>query len=330
MNMLASFLPAPLLPCLALTVSLLLIGGAAWAQGEAAAPPSTITFTQPGLFPEGIKYDAKNKCFLVSSITTGNIGRVTDKGVYTVLTSSTNADGSRFIASAVGLTLDDSRQRVLVASANLSTGTVARLVSLNRDNGRVLFDVDLGALRPGPAHLANDVAVDKQGNAYVTDSYAPVIYKVTPQGVASVFLDNPALGAPAKTIGLNGIVVHPDGYLLVGKLDTGTMLKIPLNAPAGFTQVTIPGVNLTGNDGLLLQDNKTLQVVMGDGHVLRLSTATNWATATLSGTYVAKQSTLPTALARRAGADSYVLYSRLSEMTATPNAQEYVIGKVRF
>lgn len=33
--------------------------------------------------------------------------------------------------------------------------------------------VGLGGLRPGANHFANDLAVDKDGNAYVTGSFAP-------------------------------------------------------------------------------------------------------------------------------------------------------------
>jgi sugar lactone lactonase YvrE len=328
-----SSLTTTVTPRFATAAALLLSGFLASCSKDAdsvsPALPTTVTFTQAGLFPEGVQYDSKNTCFLVSSVSTGNVGRVTDDGTYTLLSGGTTSGGTRLITSSLGLSLDDSRNRVLVASANLTTGAVARLVSLNRDNGQVNFNTDLGVLRPAAGHLANDVAVDAQGNAYVTDSYAPVIYKVDPQGVATVFLDNPAFSAPANAFGLNGIVYHPDGYLLVAKTDNGTLFKIPLTAPASFTTVATTGLDLTGADGLLLQDNTTLQVVAA-GRVQRLTTANSWAAATSSGTFVAAQSTSPTTLARRDGAASYVVYSRFSELTATPTPTSFVIGKVSF
>ncbi|WP_375434109.1 SMP-30/gluconolactonase/LRE family protein [uncultured Hymenobacter sp.] len=299
-------------------------------QGSTPAVPELVTFTQAGLFPEGVQYDAKNKCFLVSSLSTGNIGRVTDAGAYTVLANSTTASGTRIITSAVGINLDESRNRVLVASSNAMAGNVARLVSYNRDNGQLNFNVDLTPGTNTPRHFANDIAVDNAGNAYVTDSFAPYIYKVDPQGNASVFLTDQQFAAPAGAFGLNGIVFHPDGYLLVARGDNGSLFKVPVAAPATFTRVNTTGINFTGADGLLLQNNNTLQAVVSGNRVIRIGTTNNWAGATLSGTFAATQSVSPTTLARRVGADSYVLYARLSQMTATPPPAEFVIGRVRF
>ncbi|HEX8426345.1 SMP-30/gluconolactonase/LRE family protein [Hymenobacter sp.] len=299
-------------------------------EDNTPASPELVTFTQAGLFPEGVQYDAKNNSFLVSSLATGNIGRVTDAGVYTVLAPGTTASGTRIITSAVGINLDNSRNRVLVASSNAMAGNVARLVSYNRDNGQLNFNVDLGVLTTASRHFANDIAVDDQGNAYVTDSFAPYIYKVDPQGVASVFLTDPQFAAAAGAFGLNGIVFHPDGYLLVARADNGSLFKVPVTAPTSFTRVTTTGIDFTGADGLLLEDNNTLQAVVGGRSVIRLNTSNNWTAATQTGTFTASQSVSPTTLARRAGADSYVLYSRLSQMMVTPPPAEFTIGKVTF
>jgi sugar lactone lactonase YvrE len=255
---------------------------------------------------------------------------VTDAGVYTVLAPGTTTNGTRLITSAIGINLDDRRNRVLVASSNATAGNVARLVSYNRDNGQLNFNVDLGALTTTPRHFANDVAVDDQGNAYVTDSFAPYIYKVNPQGVASIFLTDPQFAAAPGGFGLNGIVFHPDGYLLVARTDNGTLFKVPVAAPATFTRVTTTGIDFTGADGLLLQNNNTLQAVVSGNRVIRLSTSNNWTAATLLGTFAATQSVSPTTLARRPGADSYVIYARLAELMAPTPPTEFVIGKVTF
>ncbi|WBO82850.1 beta-propeller domain-containing protein [Hymenobacter yonginensis] len=287
--------------------------------------PDSVAFTVSNLYPEGVQYDAKNSRFLVSSLTTGNVGQVKDDGTYSVFAPGAGAG----IISAVGMNLDDSRNRLLVASSNGTLRNVAKLVSFNRDNGQVLFNTDLGTLRSAPNHFANDIAVDNQGNAYVTDSFAPVIYKVDPQGVASVFLDNQQLAAPAGAFGLNGIVFHPDGYLLVAKSDEGALFKVPISNPTGFTRVTTTGLDLRAADGLLLQDNNTLQVVTNSqSKVYRLSTSNSWAAATLNGTF-ATLPQYPTTLARR-GADSYVLYANLDKIMQTPPVSVFTIGKVRF
>src|SRR5688572_28549228 len=88
--------------------------------------------------------------------------------------------------------------------------------------GKPLSYVDLGPLAEGP-HLMNGIALDPSGNAYITDSFSPVIYKVTAEGSASIFLRDERFAG--KAINLNGVVVHPDGYLLVIKKSDGALFK---------------------------------------------------------------------------------------------------------
>lgn len=300
--------------------------------------PDAVVFTQAGLYPEGVQYDAANSRFLVSSQTTGAIGQVKDDGTYTAF-----ADSPALI-STIGLNLDEPRDRLLVAISdpgynsqrtNLSTkGKLAQLAVFNRNSPQSAPTVlDLGGLRPSaPGHFANDIAVDAQGNAYVTDSFAPLIYKITPAFVVTVFAENPLFSAPATVFGLNGIVYHPDGYLLVAKSNTGTLLKIPLNNPANVSTVDVGSQNLQGADGLRLQDNNTLQVVCNaQAKVYRLATTTAWANATVSGTFNTPAQ-YPTTLARREGTDGYVLYSNLNALQAgqTPPVSQFTIARVSF
>ncbi len=297
-------------------------------DGEPAVP-DLVTINVPNLYPENLQYDAAGKRFLISSVTLGDIGQVTDDGRYSVFASATNAEGTRYITSTTGVYLDAGRNRVLVTAANLAAGGVARLLSFNRDNGQLLSDVDLVPARPAGNHFASDVALDAQGNAYVTDSFAPVLYKVDPQGVVTVLLDDPALGAPAGSFGINGIVFHPDGYLLVSKTSDGALFKVPLSNPAGFTRVTGTNVNLQGSDNLLLQDNNTLQTACNtQNRVYRVTSNDNWTTMSVTGTFEAAGQ-FPAAVARR-GTDSYALYSRLDQLGQNPPVSAYGIAKVTY
>lgn len=298
--------------------------------------PETVAFTKPALYPEGLQYDAAGNRFLVSSQTAGTVGAVADNGTYTEF--ATDAA----LVSSVGLNLDAGRNRVLVAvsdpgynTARTSAATLrklARLVIFNRDNGQLVRAVDLGGLLPTLNHFANDIAVDAQGNAYVTDSFAPVIYKVDLQGNATVLLNNAQFSAAAGTFGLNGIVYHPDGYLLVAKSDEGALFKVPLSYPATFTRVATTGLNLAGADGMRLQDNNTLQVsTNAQAKVQRLVTTNGWGAAALGGTF-ATPPQYPTTLAARAGTDGYVLYSNLNALQANqqPPVSQFTIARLRF
>ncbi|UOQ66925.1 hypothetical protein [Hymenobacter volaticus] len=272
--------------------------------------PSRIRVAQPGVSPEGVQYDEVNRRFLVSSRTRGRIGAVKDDSSYTVF-----ADDPRLI-STIGLNLDLSRNRLLAAvsdnGANTTRSTPATLRRLaglaifNSNNGSLTRYVDLGALRPNQNHFANDITVDLEGNAYVTDSSSPIIYKVDPQGNATVFLEDPQLSG-GTGFGLNGIVFHPAGFLLVAKSNDGTLFKVPLNNPSGFTRVT-SNQNLVGADGLLLLTPQTLLVVSGSQtSVFRLVSNDNWSSSYNSGTF-ATGPVSPTTITRRNLTDAYVLY----------------------
>ncbi|WP_426060171.1 hypothetical protein [Hymenobacter sp. B1770] len=300
--------------------------------------PATITFTQTGLYPEGVQYDAPNSRFLVTSLTTGRVGQVKDDGTY----SSAFPDEPRLV-SAIGMFLDAPRSRVLVAisdpganqqrSTAATQGKLARLAIFNNTNATAAPTIiELGNLRPALNHFANDVAVDAQGNAYVTDSFANIIYKVDAQtNTPTVFLEDAArLAAPTPgAFGFNGIVFHPDGYLLVAKSDNGAIYKVPLSNPGRFTQVTTTQ-NLSAADGLLLQDNNTLQVVSNaQARVFRMASTNGFTSATLSGTFVT-QPQFPTTLARRGDA-SYVLYANLNALfSGQPAVSQYSINRVEF
>ena len=309
------------------------------------AAPTEITFTdttnKAGLYPEGTQYDDQQARFLVSSQTAGRIGQVDTAGNYAVFTDDD------VLISTIGLKLDAPRNRLLAAvsdpgyntdrSTAATKGKLARLVVFDRSNGTKMSFYDLSAA-PGlpagyPSHFANDVAVDAQGNAYVTDSYAPVIYKVDNKGVASVLLTSPALAAPAGKFGLNGIVFHPNGYLLVAKSDEGTLLKVPLTNPAAFTKVALPaGLDLSNDDGLQLTANTTLEVVCNaQGQVYQLTSADDFATVTGPKSYDTGGG-YPTTLARRAGRTSYVLQSHLDALQAgqTPPVARFALKKVVF
>ncbi|QDA61333.1 gluconolaconase [Hymenobacter jejuensis] len=304
-----------------------------------------IKFTQDGLYPEGVQYDTQRKRFLVSSETRGTIGQVQDDGKGNGTYQPFAAD--QRLISTVGLKLDATRNRLLAAvsdpgyntafSTAATKGKLAALAVIDLNGGAVASYVNLSNLRPTDAgHFANDVAVDNAGAAYVTDSFAPVIYRVgfatdgTP--TANVLVENPQFQAPAGAFGLNGIVFHPDGYLLVAKSNDGTLYKVTLTSPATVTKVTT-STSLVGADGLLLQDNSTLLVVTNSqSKVYRLTTSDNWANAASNASATTTAGVYPTTLTKRSSTETYVLYSHLNALQSgqTPAVTEFTINKISF
>lgn len=349
----------PLAARLGLAASLLVLAACKKDQntGVSTLLPDAITFTQAGLYPEGTQYDAQRGRFLVSSQTAGRIGQVDDQGNYSAF-----ADDIQLI-STIGLNLDASRNRLLAAVSDpgynkdrtgaTTMGKLAAAAIINRSTGTLLQFLNLGAVAPATysAHFANDIAIDGQGNAYVTDSFAPIIYKIvfdaTGKGTASVFLADNAFQAPAGKFGLNGIVYHPSGYLVVAKSDEGKLLKIPINngSPGTPTTVALPtGLDLSGDDGLQLRDNTNLLVVCNaQGKVYKVTTTNDFGSVALAGTFDTRTggvSPYPTTLARRTASgpgvvspvdSSYVLYSHLNALQAgqSPPVSDFMLKKVR-
>jgi len=139
------------------------------------------------------------------------------------------------------------------------------------------------------AFFANDVAVDNLGNAYVSDWYAKVIYKVTLDGKPSLFWKSEFTGKG----GPNGLDYHPDGYLLVSLLSVDQkglysnygLVKIPVDSRKTATMVKIKGTGFAGFDGMVINDRGHVigvsnnSKVPGGNMLLELEGSSNWESA---------------------------------------------------
>ncbi|MBZ0288214.1 MAG: SMP-30/gluconolactonase/LRE family protein [Anaerolineae bacterium] len=291
--------------------------------------PASIEVVVPGLFPEGIEWDAAGSRFFLSSLSGQGIHTVTDDGTATPFAAAENG------MSAIGIEIDEANNRLLVDYSDASvfsdqnaTG-MAALGIYDLQTADLINFVDLTSLYDG-RHFANDVAVDADGNAYVTDSFSPVIYKVTPDGEASVFIEDEQLGSP--NFGLNGIVYHPDGYLLANVAGSATLLKIPVDDPTALTPVEVS--EPFGADGMFLDEVGNLIAVAtltGDDDsqsqaVISVSSADDWTSATVDqrvdtegATTVTLRENVP-----------YVIYAQLGQMGSNPPPESFEIGRIDF
>ena len=249
----------------------------------AAAPSTpmgkTIVAARGGFIPEGVEFDRANRRFLTGSLAEGTIFEIHDDGAVTPFVTDPA------LVSSVGIEVDEPRDRLLVANSDRAvfepgnTGQ-AKLGVYSLTTGERIAMVDLAAVigtpSDPPAYFANDLTVDNDGNVYVTDTRMNVLYRVGPDYTASVFYRFTSL--PENTA-LNGIVFHPDGFLLV--VAGPNMYKVPLADPAGMTQVTVDQP-VPGEDGVVWADNGLLAVVSNsadDPRVVALSSDDAWATA---------------------------------------------------
>lgn len=302
--------------------------GTGLAHADSGVAKQGITFTAEQTYPEGIAWHPKQKVFFVSSVHKGTIGKVTPQGAYTPFIND-----DKLIAS-VGLSLDVKRNLLWVAVADLGASTrsspattykLAAVAAYDATTGQRRAYHDLGNLVEG-GHMANDLTVDAAGNVYITDSFSPVVYRVDTKGHASVFAQSELF--KGEGFNLNGIVAHPDGYLLVNKYNSGEIFRISTRDGADIQRVNLPDA-VKGSDGMLLRAKDRLTVVQnaGNDQVLDVVSTDGWKTATLQPARKTAYS-FPTTAAQ-VGKDVYVLNARLDTLLSKDAAKvsEYLLQK---
>ncbi len=255
--------------------------------------PDVIEIRGIALNPEGIEYNRENNTFLLSSLNAGPIVQIKPDGSFKPF-----ASGEKFPMSTAGLHIDYKHGRLLAAAFNgaelmdgdPATRGAAHLRVYDLKTGVLQQDINLSSLVPeAHAYFANDITVDADGNAYVSDWYARVIYKVSPGGHPTVFWTNET----GISGGPNGLDFHPDGYLLVSLLNVNEqglytdygLVKIPLADPASAAVVTIANAGFAGFDGMVLKpDGKVVGITNngrspGGNTFIELAAQDNWTSA---------------------------------------------------
>jgi len=278
-------------------------------SGIAASAEADIKFSDKELYPEGITFDVNADQFLVSSMRHGKIGRVGRDGVYH------NFINDPILVSSVGMHIDLARNWLLVAvsdpgvAVSTKKETQAKLAGLSvydLKSGKRLAYHDLGRLSEG-GHFANDITVDADGNIYVTDSFSLIVYKIDKQGKSTIFVQNDLF--KGEGFNLNGIVYHPNGYMIVGKSNSGELFKISMSGDVSKIKIQH---NLIGNDGLVLAQDGSLVVIQNSGEVSRLISSDNWTSAMMTGSVKSGLEFLTTGVI--VGDSLYVLNAKLGEL----------------
>ncbi|KAF3560404.1 hypothetical protein F2Q69_00010270 [Brassica cretica] len=135
--------------------------------------------------------------------------------------------------ASLGIVIDRDRNRLLVAIADLLGNRYSALASYDMSTWRRVFLAELSG-QSEEKSFADDV--DEHGNAYVTDAKGSKIWKVDVSGELVSTIESPLFTPPGwynNLVALNGIVYHPDGFLIVIHTFSGLLYKIDLNADVG-------------------------------------------------------------------------------------------------
>ncbi|MDQ3787805.1 MAG: hypothetical protein M3422_11240 [Actinomycetota bacterium] len=233
------------------------------------------------------------------------------------------------LITTMGLAVDRQRRRLLVVNGDVGIGARTTVSTLRKTAGLGIYDLgsgrrcayhDLGALEPGRDHFGNDVAVAADGSAFVTDSFSGAVYLVPRDGPPGVLFRDDRL-LPDGRNGANGIVVHPEGFLLVAHTSRGALYRF---ADDVLVRVQIDG-DIGAPDGLLL-DGEFLHVVDNSAanRVLALRSGDNWVTARVVAAHPWPERA-PTTMTVT-GCGVYVLSGRLDLLAA--GSDTFVLRKL--
>jgi hypothetical protein len=154
---------------------------------------------------------------------------------------------------------------------------------------------------------------------------------------ASVFVRDdrfvPETPPPGEFLpGLNGIVCHPGGYLLVGKSGTGRVFKVMLDSRA-ITEVRITDQNgelagLTSLDGLYLHPKGENLISTGRKGIFSAYSSDSWLNAVIIDSYSPNPAGFVTTGTFRDQEQLYVLHAHLDQLQSKPDYDPFQLESV--
>lgn len=278
------------------------------------------------ILPEGIEFDTDRESFIISSAAGAGISLVALDGTVSNLVAPSIFGGNGIF----GLQIDKANDRLLAVSSSFQNPMIANLFIFKLSDGSLINNVSLANLSPG-LNFVNDVAIDSDGNAYVSNSDQGIIFKVTMDGDASIFFqDNTFTPADATMeTGFNGIEYHPDGYLIVSHYVTNKIFKLELSN-LNMIEVALPAGFILGGDGIYLDGNELVVVNnAGIGFISKFETNDDWSSAMISGDTYPTGDIFPTAVVK-VGNDYMVNNAYLNYPAYANNPVDFLISKANF
>jgi len=301
------------------------VGGSAGGGGvggSAAPLLDEYVLMDEALVPESGIFDPTSRSFFVGSATQGSITQVEADGTESVLFSAPPGE----TWGTFGITVDDAARRLWVCARRTDVMVdeiwVFDLVSGDRD---LVFDLTDVA----EDSTCNDVAVDGNGLAYVSDSENPRVYRADADDeTAVVWADDPLLSPnETGTFGGNGIAVtEDDGYVIVSKTGPSSpprLLRIALDDASSIDEVVTTPALEGFADGMAFLDGALYVAMVAAGDVARLTSDDDWATASVVTGPAGPGGPVPGTSTVRVAEDAlYAIYSDITRtllgMTSVP------------
>ncbi|MGB3635743.1 MAG: hypothetical protein WA982_17035 [Rubrobacteraceae bacterium] len=255
---------------------------------QASAQTWAYELTGDQVYPEGVVYQQSSGDFFVGSTSNGEIFRGSVQeggGEAEVFLEGEQNDRT----SAIGLALDGD----------------GRLFVSGGDTGRMfVYDTESSDLVDSFQNdrentFVNDVTVVPSGDAYFTDSFSPVLYKLTATDGGYEFeewldLTNTPIEY-SDGFNLNGTVSTDDGrYLIVTHSTTGQLFRVDTESKE-VAEIDLGDGEVAG-DGMVL-DGQTLYAVT-EGEITQVEMSDDYATGTIENSFSDPSFKSPTTIAK--------------------------------
>lgn len=276
------------------------------ATPRTAALPSAYVLPGEGVHPEGVTFHAPTGRIYAGSSERGTVYRGFANQPELEVFLEAGVDGRTCVK---GMWVD-SQGRIFLAG-----GPTGKIFAYDTHNGALLAAFDSGV----DPTFTNDVIVTPDGAVYVTDSFSPVLYRVT-DGAGGLelshWLDLRESIQYEDGFNLNGIVCSQDGnYLIVVQTNTGGLFRIA-TVDGSVVSIDLGGYELSGGDGMVLR-GLTLYVVRNAvAAIAKVELADDFASGTVVSNTNFPSFRFPTTAAEINGGRLVVVNSQFDQLGA--------------
>lgn len=217
--------------------------------------------SETDLIPEGIAYDPLDKAFFLSSLHKRKIVRVRLRRHRAPIVEDFTSQGQDGLYSTLGMKVDAERRVLWVCSSaesfmqgySESDAGKAALFKYDLNTRKLIRKYEVG---PNPRHLLNDIALNAEGDVFVTDTATGEIFTVKPErDELEIFIPAGRFESP------NGIAISNDGrQLFISDLPFGVYV-VDLKTKRSERLPQSVGISPSGSDGLYFYDHSLIGII---------------------------------------------------------------------